>query len=105
MEEETLRQFSQIIFEFHDLIRPEKEELICTAMEKLNRIYQYVHLHANNFGSYPHLGGIVLPELLEGTYLLKGKYHFCDQREILPSPLDELNCVYLPDIFLGAWVS
>lgn len=105
VEEKTLRQFSQIIFEFHDLICPEKEELICTAMEKLNRTHQLVHLHANNFGSYLQLGGIVLPELIEGTYLLKEEYCFCDQKETLPSPLDEPNCVYLPDIFLGAWDS
>lgn len=105
LKEETLRQFSQIIFEFHDLIRPEKEKLICTAMEKLNRTHQLVHLHANNFGSYLQLGGIVLPELVEGTYLLKEEYCFCDQKETLPTPLDEPNCVYLPDIFLGAWGS
>ena len=103
LEEDTLRRFSQIVFEFHDLVRPEKEEIIFQAMEKLNRTHQLVHLHANNYGTYLQVGGMVLPELLEGTYLLREEYRFEECGERLPSPLDAPNCVYLPDIFLGAW--
>ena len=105
LEEDTLRQFSQIVFEFHDLVRIEKEEIICQAMEKLNRTHQLIHLHANNYGTYLQMGGAVLPELLEGTYLLRGEYRFEECGERLPSTLDAPNCVYLPDIFLGAWDS
>ena len=103
LEEDILRQFSQIVFEFHDLVRPEKEEIIVQAMEKLNRTHQLVHLHANNYGTYLQVGGMVLPELLEGTYLLREEYRFEECGERVPSPLDAPNCVYLPDIFLGVW--
>ena len=103
LEDETLRKFSQIVFEFHNLTSPKMEEIIREAVAKLNRTHQLVHLHPNNYGGYLQLGGAVLPELVEATYLLREEYQFQNQAGGLPSPLDEPNCEYLPDIFLGAW--
>lgn len=106
IEEDILKHFSQIVFEFHGLIFPENEEKICRALDKLNRTHQLVHLHPNNYGSYLLLGGALLPELIEGTYLLRDEYTFCavgGNPSGIPSKLDEINCTYLPDIFLGAW--
>lgn len=106
VDEEILQHFSQIVFEFHDVIVPENENNIQEALQKLNQTHQLVHVHANNYGSYLLLGGTMLPELIEATYVLRTDHEFCpiDAKEcILPSKHDEINCTYLADIFLGAW--
>lgn len=106
VDEEILQHFSQIVFEFHDVIVPENESNIQKALKKLNRTHQLVHVHANNYGSYLLLGGTMLPELIEATYVLRTEHEFCsiDENEcILPSKYDETNCTYFADIFLGAW--
>ena len=106
VDEEILQHFSQIVFEFHDVIVPENENNIQEALQKLNQTHQLVHVHANNYGSYLLLGGTMLPELIEATYVLRTDHEFCSieaQECILPSKHDEINCTYLTDIFLGAW--
>lgn len=106
VDKEILQHFSQIVFEFHDVIVPENENNIQEALQKLNQTHQLVHVHANNYGSYLLLGGTMLPELIEATYVLRADHEFCpiDAKEcILPSKHDEINCTYLADIFLGAW--
>lgn len=103
VEENTIKRFSQIVFEFHGLTQLENREKITTAMKKLNRTHQLVHLHANNYGSYLLIGGKILPELIEGTYLLRDEYAFSPAQGAAATALDEANCPYLPDIFLGNW--
>lgn len=103
LDEEILKHFSQIVFEFHGLTDMKNEGIIRTAMEKLNRTHQLVHLHANNFGTYRLLGGAVLPELLEGTYLLRDEYEFAGKPQDVSTEQDEINCPYLADICLGNW--
>ena len=99
----SFEAFSQIVFEFHGLTDMKKEEHIRTAMAKLNKTHQLVHLHANNYGTYRLLGGVILPELLEGTYLLRSEYEFSGSPESVLTEQDEVNCPYLADIYLGKW--
>lgn len=103
VDEKLLTHFSQIVFEFHGLILPENESKIKSAMDKLNKTHQLVHLHPNNYGDYLQIGGKVLPELIEGTYLLRSKYQFFNAEKSFPTQQDEANAVYLPDIYLGNW--
>lgn len=100
---ELLSHFSQIVFEFHNLIFSQYEDRIKTAMEKLNKTHQLVHLHPNNYGGYLQIGGKVLPELIEGTYLLRSEYSFTKEPLTFPTAQDEISCNYLPDIYLGSW--
>jgi hypothetical protein len=103
VDEVLLSHFSQIVFEFHGLIFCENEGKMKSAMDKLNKTHQLVHLHPNNYGSYLQVGGKVLPELIEGTYLLKSEYAFTREAQSFPTAQDETNSVYLPDIYLGNW--
>lgn len=103
LDEEILKHFSQIVFEFHGLIFPENEEKIRLAMSHLNLTHQLVHIHGNNFGSYIQLGGAILPELIEGTYLLREEYQFIPSGKDFRWKPDSANNCYLPDIFLGSW--
>lgn len=100
---EILKHFSQIVFEFHSLTSLGNESKISKAMEKLNSTHQLVHVHANNFGSYLLLGGVILPDLLEGTYLLKDEYQFGKNTCNGSAELDQANNQFIPDIFLGSW--
>ena len=103
LDEDTLNHFSQIVVEFHALIIPTNAEKIQAAMERLNRTHQLIHVHANNYGTYLQLGGAVLPELIEGTYLLREEYTFVDRPNDDSWQLDSANNPYVPDVFLGAW--
>jgi len=103
MDENILKHFSQIVFEFHGLIYPKNEEKVRSAMEKLNHTHQLVHIHANNFGDYLQLGGVILPELIEGTYLLRDEYSFTDKTENVYWNIDAANNPVFPEIALGVW--
>lgn len=103
IEAETLKHFSQIVIEFHGLIFPENEEKIRRALDKINETHNLIHIHANNFGSYLLLGGAILPELLEATYLLKNECEVVGRAENVYCEADSINCIYLPDIFLDGW--
>lgn len=103
IEEDELKHFSQIVFEFHSLISREQEDKITKSMLKLNKTHQLVHIHANNHGRYLSLGGIVMPDLLECTYLLREEYQFKKHSGIVREKFDQANNEYIPDIFLGAW--
>lgn len=103
IDEDVLRHFSQIVFEFHELIYPGNEEKVQAAMNKLNRTHQLVHIHANNFGNYLQSGGAILPELIEGTYLLRDEYTFTDKTASVRWDIDSANNPILPEIDLGVW--
>lgn len=100
---DILKHFSQIVIEFHGLTNPENEGKIKMAMDKLNTTHQLVHIHANNYGSYMLLGGAILPELIEATYLLKGEYTAVGKSRNIYCKADSINCMYLPDISLDGW--
>lgn len=100
-----LEKFSQIVFELHGLNAMENEDKIRSALSNLNKTHQLVHVHANNYGSFIQIGGMIMPELLEATYVLRSEYSLEDRCELLPLKEDRINCPYLPDIFLGAWLT
>ena len=103
VESAVLEQFSQIVFEFHNLTNLKYEEKMKNALKKLNKTHQLIHIHPNNYGSYLLQGGKILPELIEGTYLLRTEYEFMDRTHSFPVELDQINCPYLAEISLGEW--
>lgn len=105
---ETLNQFDQLLFEFHDMIRPKdmsvmNETLAC--LKKITRTHSLVHLHANNCGSFLVLDEkILIPDVLELTYVKTSNYKLVDDENIfLPTPLDRPNNGGGQDIPLGYW--
>lgn len=106
IESDVLRRFSQIVFEFHNLTDMDMGKSICQAVGKLNSTHQLVHVHANNYRTYLAMGGSVLPELMECTYLSREEYAFrplSPERDLLPLPQDKVNNICFPEIFLGGW--
>lgn len=45
LDEKTLNQFQQMVFEFHDMYDPHRYSMICRVLEKLNKTHQCVHVH------------------------------------------------------------
>jgi hypothetical protein len=68
----TLNRFQQIVVEFHGLLNidnPERAFQIIEALRNLNQTHKLVHLHINNYEPIRVVGGIVMPNVLEATYL------------------------------------
>lgn len=68
----TLNRFQQIVVEFHGLLdieNPERAVKIIEALRNLNQTHRLVHLHINNYEPIRIVGGIVMPNVLEATYL------------------------------------
>lgn len=105
---DTLNQFDQMTFEFHDMIQPKNStqiEKTIAAFEKLNKTHTPVHIHGNNHGSFLNIEGLgIFPDTPEITYIRNKNRNLEDDAEILlPIALDEPNNPFLPDIPLGYW--
>lgn len=105
---ETLNQFDQIVFEFHDMIQPKNQSLMnatLACISKINRTHSLVHLHANNTNSFLILDDkILFPNVLELTYVKTSNYELVDDENIfLPNPIDQPNEKYNQEISLGFW--
>ncbi len=106
---ETLQQFSQIVMEMHHfavaanhpagLVYLRKFEAV---LRKLDATHQAVHIHANNNGALAIIGGTILPDLLEMTYVRRSDHQFTECRRVFPTRLDMPNMPQAPDYFLGA---
>lgn len=100
---ELLEKFDQIAIELHGMNSPDDYAAICASLKKLNSTHQLVHIHANNYRLGVQTGHKYLPDVLEGTYLLRGKYEFKESENQFPRALDMPNDRECPDIFLGRW--
>ena len=100
----TLKQFDQIIFEMHNLVRPSCADRALKLLKKLNKTHQLIHLHGNNSGYLLTVGDTIFPDVLEASYVNKDNFYtFEDELVVLPSPLDVPNDMGRPDVILGLW--
>ncbi|MGL6196783.1 MAG: FkbM family methyltransferase [Thermoguttaceae bacterium] len=103
VESNTLGQFSQMVFEFHEMARGQYDNLICPALEKINKTHQLVHIHANNFGNIKLMGNRFLPDTFEVTYLRRSDHEFAPCSRSFPTRWDQPCNPLIPDIYLGSW--
>ena len=76
---ETLKQFDQIVFEFHDLVRNltiERIGKMISNLKKLNQTHQVIHIHANNHVAAVNYEDDLYPDCLEVTYANRASYEF-----------------------------
>jgi hypothetical protein len=84
LEEQYLKQFTQIVIEVHWLYKDFENAV--TLFNKLNRTHQLIHLHGNNYGGMTNvlvlennIGKVnIIPDVIECSYVLKDLYHFED---------------------------
>jgi len=105
---DTLSRFDQMTFEFHSLTQPKSQtamNVVLACLKKINQTHSLVHLHANNNGIFIILDDkILIPDVLELTYVKTANYQLADDEDILlPLPIDEPNIKGRPDIPLGFW--
>ena len=100
---DSLSHFRQIVLEFHNLLDLGLENTIGFALDKLNGLFQLVHIHANNYAKYTVRGGWVMADALEGTYLRRDNYKFTTSTRFFPTAFDSPNTPKLPEIQLGYW--
>jgi len=102
--ESCLPGFSQIVIEYHGLARAADKFWIAQAekiLRKMRRTHMPVHVHGNNWGSYPLLYGVPVPDVLEVTYASRAAYTFGATDEIFPTALDRPCKTGLADLYLG----
>lgn len=103
LQEKYLEQFDQLLLELHDMNNPYKYELITRVLDKLNQSHQLVHVHGNNNDVYTMVNGLVMPNVIEVTYLKRDLCDFEEMDSCFPDELDRANNESWPDIFLGKW--
>ena len=100
----TLKQFDQIVFEMHNIVRPSYAKRVLKLLEKLNKTHQLIHLHGNNSGYLLTVGDTIFPDVIETSYVNKNNYDTIDDDfVVLPSPLDKPNDMGRSDVPLGLW--
>jgi len=103
---DTLSCFSQIVVELHgliDVLTPEGHARIVAALGKLAETHQPIHVHGNCYEVPVWIGGLVLPQVLEVSYVRRADHEgrFVPRDEVFPTVLDRPNLPSMPDVFLG----
>jgi len=104
-----LEQFSQVVVEYHQLTwattRTDRFEEFVSVLKKVNETHQCVHVHGNVARLPMWVGPLVLPDILEVTYVRKddwrGRFSPCTRQ--FPTDLDEPCEEGWPDIQLGSF--
>jgi uncharacterized UPF0146 family protein len=104
VEPPDLMVFDQICLEFHGLDRLAEAEF-AARVEAVFRVvtahHVPVHVHGNNWGGFPVVHGVPVPEVLEITLTARHGYAYQPTEEIFPGLLDRPNKVGVADLFLG----
>lgn len=97
LSDDELGRISQLVIEFHLPFTAER----WTVLERLARSHHLVRLHGNNYGATRRIGDVVVPEVLECTYVRKDGASLRPSRSPIPGPLDQPNCAVRPEIALA----
>lgn len=101
--EKVLNHFSQIIVEFHGMLKFTNLSRYNEILKRLNRTHQAVHYHINNCGKLLYINGHPYANTIEVTFANKQSYLFEDIEVNLPRNEDAPNWKALPDIEIGLW--
>ena len=101
----VLTQFDQIVLELHGLIQAhddQKRMQILNVLHKLNQTHYVVHIHGNNYGAAITLGGQVIPDTVEITFVNKQVVSVDKEAVVrLPRDLDQPNDPNRVEYILG----
>ncbi len=107
---DTLRRFRIIVTEVHDLERLLDKHafpVIEAAFSRLLHDFHLVHNHPNNSGRSVRIGDLVIPRVMEMTWLRKDRAAANGWARQFPHPLDIVNDsdstdVVLPAVWFGS---
>ncbi len=100
----VMERFSQIVVEVHDPLAGSCADRAhrLRVLRRLRRTHQVVHVHANNYAAVESFEGIVVPSVLEVTWLRRSRTPFVTSREPLPAVEDAPNDPLRPEIAMSA---
>jgi hypothetical protein len=103
----SLQVFSQLICEFHwfdKIIEDQFFERMIQVLHKLNKVFQVVHVHANNYAPLLVVGNHLFPNVVEITFANRQRFEFEEADEVFPGRLDAPNNPRLVDHQLGKFI-
>lgn len=103
LDPDLLRRFRIIACELHGfgkLEDPNFFKKVSRALDILTTHHTVVHMHPNNCGGIAFVAGILLPRLLEFSFLRKDRANFAPSYSSIPSDLDCPNIRKNPEIIL-----
>jgi len=107
---EDILHFEQLIIEFHSLTFKNQDEFErqIKILEKLNATHQVIHIHGNNCSPSVPIWNyleqkniLILPTVLEVSYVRKRDYKFTSCNLDFPTTLDMPNRPDWDDIYIG----
>ena len=101
----VLEKFRILVVEFHhfhNLDNKEYYNLVNTTIEKVREYFDPVHLHANNYEKVTNVNGVLMPSVIEVTFLRKDRVRDNKRLRVLPHVLDQPNNPQWADVELPA---
>lgn len=104
VDETTLNQFDQILFELHFLTDTNRTEEFVRLLKKIGKTHQVVHVHPNNICMVSSINGYQFSSAMEVVFAKKASYEWDeDSTVILPIDLDAPCSEKRAEINLGKW--
>jgi hypothetical protein len=105
---EIIDQFSQLVVEFHGLpaaVYDKSYLSVVNVLKKIKQTHQSIHVHANGAGIPLRIGSLVLPEMLEVTYIRRIDVidKLIANTRQFPTELDQPTIKGWPDLYLGTF--
>ena len=100
IQDSTLAKFSQLVIEFHDVLDL-TNFLLIPVLEKINKNFQYIHIHGQDVYPRVRIDDKILPNYIEVTYLNKFLCSFSDDVDPLPLDVDMPTYAGRREIYLG----
>ena len=102
----VIDQFAQIVIELHELcpVRGDAHHrAVVDSLSKINLTHQSIHVHANINCTPIWIGGKILPDLMEITFIRRKDVEgrLVENTRMFPTALDQPTYEGLPDLQLG----
>lgn len=104
--EKILDAFEQIVVEFHSLNALNRDEFgarVRAALLRLNARFTLCHVHANVYGGLSMIEGVVVPPVLEATYVRSDLITRTPNRTLYPTEYDRTNRPGTKDVVLSMY--
>lgn len=92
--EKQLKNFKQIVIEFHYITNKDKTDTAIKCIEKLNKFFYLIHVHGNN-GCGTENG---IPNVIELTFINKNYFKTTPNLNKTPLPIENLDFSNLKDV-------